>query len=477
MGENTLAVPGDTHKKAIRASRAVIDPRPFRRIPPRVMKEEDYVDTAQKIIERDYYPDLPRLRAAKRLMLARAGNCQQTIAHAARELECMTPITALVTPLNGATPPTNEFAVSHSQQVVQPKSKTCLDRKVTLTDGRKVIVSVEGTTLDEFQRLYTSEDNLSFENIIREEKRKLNAKQAWIENASTRHNSEVVEAYERIEAGQSASSLIFGASEARTALMFHPIESQPSHEEPRELFNCNTRFSTKAQLSTDALDRQRAKMDRIRKANTESRDLSAMVASGQFGVFKGSEDGVRGEQRTVRGYAMEETPVLVPGMGQDKSPLMTWGEVANTPLPLGQGFNQEDHLYILSEEVATRGIAGHGKNTLGKQFEVQTQPTKEAAAHRLAEKLYRTDGESKKKRAAAIAAATAIGLTPGLMGGSGSGSVSSRKKRRVVSGLMASRGSSTPRSLWGGSANSGLPRSLSAAASATPIIQSLLRGR
>lgn len=61
-------------------------------------------------------------------------------------------------------------------------------RRVLLLDGREFSVDISRLSLTDFQSLFTSEDNASFEKIVRQEKLKLAAEQAWMEQAAVAHN-------------------------------------------------------------------------------------------------------------------------------------------------------------------------------------------------------------------------------------------------------------------------------------------------
>lgn len=62
------------------------------------------------------------------------------------------------------------------------------NQNVKLLDGRLLEIDVNRLTLSEFQSLFTSEDNASFEKIVQEERNKLAIQRAWIEETALKHN-------------------------------------------------------------------------------------------------------------------------------------------------------------------------------------------------------------------------------------------------------------------------------------------------
>lgn len=78
------------------------------------------------------------------------------------------------------------------EATLQPNSRSCLSgplHRVTLRDGRKLELDVSKLTLSEFQSLFTSEDNASFESIVQMEKTKLMKQQEWMERLALSHSS------------------------------------------------------------------------------------------------------------------------------------------------------------------------------------------------------------------------------------------------------------------------------------------------
>lgn len=62
-------------------------------------------------------------------------------------------------------------------------------QRVKLLDGREFELDISQLTLREFQSLFTSEDNSSFDKIVQEEKVRLSKEQAWIEQSAITHNA------------------------------------------------------------------------------------------------------------------------------------------------------------------------------------------------------------------------------------------------------------------------------------------------
>lgn len=60
--------------------------------------------------------------------------------------------------------------------------------RVKLLDGREFNLDISKLTLGEFQSLFTSEDNASFERIVQEEKMRLSSEQGWMEQSALMHN-------------------------------------------------------------------------------------------------------------------------------------------------------------------------------------------------------------------------------------------------------------------------------------------------
>lgn len=79
------------------------------------------------------------------------------------------------------------------ERLAQRSGRTHLGRRgphqrIKLLDGREFELDVSQLTLREFQSLFTSEDNSSFEKIVQDEKAKLSKEQSWIEDSAISHN-------------------------------------------------------------------------------------------------------------------------------------------------------------------------------------------------------------------------------------------------------------------------------------------------
>merc|ERR1719504_37764 len=58
-----------------------------------------------------------------------------------------------------------------------------------LVDGKQVVVDLQKVRLDDFHRVFTSEDNAAFEDIVVRDKERLAFKQWWMEDAELVHNT------------------------------------------------------------------------------------------------------------------------------------------------------------------------------------------------------------------------------------------------------------------------------------------------
>ncbi len=136
------------------------DPERPRPIPPRHLSEEDYVDVLSRLIERDFFPDLPRLRLEHQVLSAERKGDAET-ARAARDR---------LIPLK----------VEQAEDGPQTVDDLESNKRLTLIDGREVVVDLSNITLNNFQNLYTSDDNSSFQDLYEREIEKKRKQQSWM---------------------------------------------------------------------------------------------------------------------------------------------------------------------------------------------------------------------------------------------------------------------------------------------------------
>uniref|UniRef100_A0A3B1JDA1 Ess-2 splicing factor homolog n=1 Tax=Astyanax mexicanus TaxID=7994 RepID=A0A3B1JDA1_ASTMX len=291
--------------------------------PRTILQEEQYIQNLEKIIQRDFFPDVSKLQAQKDYLEAEElGDLERMREIAIKYGTAMakyTPRTYVpyVTPSTFETP--DARAASPSTSHTKPRTSENGGK-----DGGKE--EKELPSLDRFLAKNTSEDNASFEQIMDLAKDKEKLKNAWLyeaeEEFKKRHEENLAlpsseqQALECTKAGVETWEY-----KARNALMYYPegVKDDAVFKKPREVLYKNTRFD----------------VDPFCKALNKSQIQQAAALNAQFKLGKVGPDGkelLPHESPKVNGYGFEGTPSPAPGVSE--SPLMTWGEIESTPFRL-----------------------------------------------------------------------------------------------------------------------------------------------
>lgn len=393
------------------------DPYPSRAIPLRALEEDDYVEAVSALIERDFFPDLPHLRARYELMQARLrGDNALAKALEKKLLELPRPTPGGTPRATAATPRTDdtigagaagaagaaaarlsawerddgaESVASANAGSVANYSQVLL----RLISGREVVVDLSTVRLDDFQKVFTSEDNASFEAVLEKDRERRRQKEWWVEGSEEKHNTKCQALKDQISESHSTGEIMTCEFQARNTFYFKPRGEIPALIEKPTVESRNTRFTTQEQSDLDETLIAAIAARHARESGQQfSEVLAKMVKDGTFSVAAlhsyGNVRAVGGRLQTPIGqgasYPMVNTPALLPGEN-GFSPLMTFGKIASTPR-------------VLDDDA-------------GPTFRVQEESARDRAADKLAKGAMQKQRESrqnsKKERL------KALGVTPG----------------------------------------------------------------
>lgn len=334
--DSLIVVPASSRKeKAVCLGAKLLETKKEAR---KVLPEEKYVENLEKIITRDYYPELPKLKAQAEYLEAVAKGDhlkirELQIRYSTRRTDRRTSPSARPSSPSVFDPETPGPSVDANQET--PYANMEGDNEY-FTKKRMKETPLDKLTVQSYLDSYTSEDNASFEELAELHKKKERVRNAWMYEAEKRHNESLVftgpapikAADEQLLAIKN-NELVkpFGNDNwsytARNSVLFNPEEAPLTMAEYMERAKQNEKIINKEATRFKAEFSQQPHKTAMARAAFQQ----AANNSGHVDVT-GKELGVL----STSALGLVATPSPAPGV--EDTPLMTWGEIEGTPFRL-----------------------------------------------------------------------------------------------------------------------------------------------
>ncbi|CAG9805742.1 unnamed protein product [Chironomus riparius] len=324
-----------------------------------ILSEEKYLSELGKIIQRDFFPDLEKLKAQNEYLDAIASNNISKLREIYSKYSSKRRPAFNETPLTFDTP-----ASSIPDSTPLPPSVRSNDSSKTTSSKRSI---GDNHSLDSFFGKYTSEDNQSFEEIIEAAEEKLKQKFAILYEAENSSSSILQNALElpgferQFTAVERPNKLDMWTYKNKNYLMYTPEGVDFTQDEKVEMAKRRQEIDhSNTRLIVNPFDETKNK-----EAITEASKNNIRGNPEKVGLDGRSLDHTTPQ---IRGFSFVKSPSPCPSI-VDSSPLMTWGEIEGTPFRLDAG----DSCY--------------NSTISGPSFRIAETSKREALAHQLAESV------------------------------------------------------------------------------------------
>jgi len=312
----------------------------------KVLEEEKYVSSIEQIIERDFFPDLSKLKAQIDYQKAVENNDFAAIKSLEHKFRVRSVSSRLQTnqinsfsaepnsPMTFKTPvrttdDNNQFE-SNSDNINRNDEQNSIEKPIDLNNSEKT----KELGLDQFLNKYKSEDDASFEQIQEEEAKKHRSKYKWLYQDVRKINNLVKQQLELPTIEKQAAiqdntnpEVITWSFTNRNSVMYNPEGAPLTNEEKlanikqQEVVHENTRF--KVMPFNERVNQM---------AIASAAQFQAKQREGKIGID--GKELVAKETPQINGFKfVASTPSPAPHLVSE-SPFMTWGEIEGTPFSL-----------------------------------------------------------------------------------------------------------------------------------------------
>lgn len=425
-----------------------------------LLEEDEWTDRIEAIIQRDFFPDLPKLQnKLEWLQAVRSGDPSQLqqaqLNIAQRRAGIRTPVGA--TPAGFGTPGASLLRTPGIGLTPTATTPAMTPRLGINAEGRVVSDGPKDPTLDKFFAQHNSEDNSDFKELMKLSQERQRRAKPWLyqdhnppkdhplllTNATAQQQPSAIlpvphslvmaspAAVPQEVPGTDIQVVVYQAGNAAATKDADRAVQRPA--EPTDGYGTTGQESqtllgwphtNKSALYYDSSQRDVVPFTEAELADmvqgppkqikySATRFPADFDTTQQPSKAEGSQTGEATHQPgVVRGYGVMNTPAFTPG--PEQSPLMTWGDIGSTPIRL----DQEDDIHV--------------STSTGRAFKMASVPARDQLGRGIAQKATLS---LKRKAAARAGTPLPAGLPTGRRRGPGTPLPISAAGKRLASNL------------------------------------------